>query len=135
MKPEKLAVRVAHLNMASIHTSYVIYQSHSSHYTDKFICRAIFVTHALFELALLTPEQMEEVRAEVTAAIEAEGGVVNKAAVGKFHKLDSLLKEIGRWHPLFASTHLSLFLSFASFSHESYLSWDVESDSQRCSDQ
>ncbi|CAL1703343.1 unnamed protein product [Somion occarium] len=84
VNPERLAVRVAHLNMASIHTS------------------AIFTTHALFELALFTPAQMKEIRDEITAAIDEEGGVCNKNAVGKMYKLDSLLKEIGRWHPLFA---------------------------------
>ena len=89
--------------MASIHTSSVLSQFLFIAFIDYLTCRAIFVTHALFELALLAPEQVDEVRAEVTAAIEAEGGVLNKAAVGKFHKLDSLLKEIGRWHPLFAS--------------------------------
>ncbi|KAJ7454983.1 cytochrome P450 [Mycena galericulata] len=81
---KKLAVRVVHLNMASTHTS------------------GIFTTHALFELARMPPNQVEELRAEIVAAIESEGGVTNKAAVGKFHLLDSLLKEIGRFHSLFA---------------------------------
>ncbi|KAJ7658499.1 cytochrome P450 [Mycena rosella] len=80
----KLAVRVVHLNMAAIHTS------------------GIFTTHALFELARMPPAQVEEIRAEILAAIDSEGGVCNKAAVGKFYKLDSLLKEIGRFHSLFA---------------------------------
>ena len=87
-------------------------------FTERLICRAIFVTHALFELALFSPEQLDEVRAEVMAAIDTEGGVINKAAVGKFYKLDSLLKEIGRWHPLFASRR-----SHCSF--HSYLSYMI----------
>jgi len=95
MIPEKVAVRVAHLNMASIHTT------------------AIFITHALFELALFTPEQLDMLRDEITTAIESEGGVCNKAAVGRFHILDSLLKEIGRWHPLFAIGMSRLTLSDA----------------------
>ncbi|KAJ7271125.1 cytochrome P450 [Mycena rebaudengoi] len=80
----KLAVRVVHLNMASIHTS------------------GIFTTHSLFELARMPREQVDAIRAEVIAAIGSEGGVCNKAAVGKFYMLDSLLKEIGRFHSLFA---------------------------------
>ncbi|KAJ7042979.1 cytochrome P450 [Mycena alexandri] len=80
----KLAARVVHLNMAAIHTS------------------GIFTTHALFELARMAPEQVEEIRTEILAAIDSEGGVCNKAAVGKFYKLDSLLKEIGRFHSLFS---------------------------------
>ena len=59
---------------------------------------------------------MQEVREEVTAAIEAEGGILNKTAVGKFYKLDSILKEIGRWHPLFASRR-SYFYSYSHLSH------------------
>ncbi|KAF7297356.1 hypothetical protein MIND_00969100 [Mycena indigotica] len=79
-----LAARVVHLNMAATHTS------------------GIFTTHALFELARLPPEQVEMVRTEIAAAIASEGGVLNKTAVGKFYLLDSLLKEIGRFHSLFA---------------------------------
>ncbi|KAJ7112121.1 cytochrome P450 [Mycena epipterygia] len=81
---KRLAIRVVHLNMASIHTS------------------SIFTTHALFELARLPPDQIEQIRAEMVAAIDSEGSVCNKAAVGKFHMLDSLLKEVGRYHSLFA---------------------------------
>ncbi|KAJ7648219.1 cytochrome P450, partial [Mycena polygramma] len=82
--PSRLAIRVVHLNMASIHTT------------------SIFTTHALFELARLPPDQLAQIRDEITAAIDSEGGVCNKAAVGKFHLLDSLLKEVGRYHSLFA---------------------------------
>ncbi|KAJ7737958.1 cytochrome P450 [Mycena metata] len=81
---KRLAIRVVHLNMASIHTS------------------SIFTTHALFELARLPTSQIEQIRAEMVAAIDSEGGVCNKAAVGKFYMLDSLLKEVGRYHSLFA---------------------------------
>ncbi|KAJ7727345.1 cytochrome P450 [Mycena olivaceomarginata] len=80
----RLAIRVVHLNMASIHTS------------------SIFTTHALFELARLPPAQLALIRAEIEQAIESEGGVCNKVAVGKFFLLDSLLKEVGRYHSLFA---------------------------------
>ncbi|KAJ7026339.1 cytochrome P450 [Mycena alexandri] len=38
----------------------------------------------------------------MVAAIDSEGGVCNKAAVGKFYMLDSLLKEVRRYHSLFA---------------------------------
>ncbi|KAJ7092474.1 cytochrome P450 [Mycena belliarum] len=92
----KLAVRVVHLNMAAIHTS------------------GIFITHALFELARMPSEQVEEIRAEIRAAIESEGGVCDKAAVDKFYKLDSLLKEIGRFHSLFAVSSSRVTLSEAA---------------------
>ncbi|KAJ7457038.1 cytochrome P450 [Mycena latifolia] len=62
----KLAVRVVHLNMAAIHTS------------------GIFTTHALFELARMPSDQVEEIRAEIRAAIASEGGICNKDAVGNF---------------------------------------------------
>ncbi|KAJ6585923.1 cytochrome P450 [Mycena capillaripes] len=80
----RLAIRVVHLNMASIHTS------------------SIFTTHALFELARLPPDQIAQIRAEIADAVASEGGICNKAAVDKFHMLDSLLKEVGRYHSLFA---------------------------------
>ncbi|KAJ7203631.1 cytochrome P450, partial [Mycena pura] len=79
----RLSVRVVHLNMAAIHTS------------------AIFTTHALFELARMPPADVDEIRAEIRAAVAAAGSV-NKAAVDRFFLLDSLLKEIGRVHALFA---------------------------------
>ncbi|KAJ6528398.1 cytochrome P450 [Mycena sp. CBHHK59/15] len=89
---QRLAVRVVFLNMASIHTT------------------SIFTTHALFELARMPPAHIEQIRVEITGAIDSEGGVCNKAAVGKFHMLDSLLKEVGRFHSLFAvgSSRLTL---------------------------
>ncbi|KAJ6468009.1 cytochrome P450 [Mycena vitilis] len=80
----RLAIRVVHLNMASIHTT------------------SIFTTHALFELARLPPDQLAQIRDEMAAAIDSVGGVCNKAAVGKFYLIDSLLKEVGRYHSLFA---------------------------------
>ncbi|KAJ7472841.1 cytochrome P450 [Mycena latifolia] len=88
----RLAVRVVFLNMAAIHTT------------------SIFTTHALFELARMPPSHIEQIRAEIFAAIESENGVCNKAAVGKFYMLDSLLKEVGRFHSLFSvgSSRLTL---------------------------
>ncbi|KAJ6545084.1 cytochrome P450 [Mycena vulgaris] len=88
----RLAVRVVFLNMASVHTT------------------SIFTTHALFELARMPPTYIEQIRAEIIAAIASENGVCNKAAVGKFNMLDSLLKEVGRFHSLFAvgSSRLTL---------------------------
>lgn len=106
MHPEKLAVRVVHLNIASIHTTFVIFYLLTQIVAESPLNRGIFLTHSLFELASLSPEQIQEIRSEVEAAIEAEGGVCNKAAVGKFYMLDSLLKEIGRFHPLFAGMFL-----------------------------
>ncbi|KAJ7741615.1 cytochrome P450, partial [Mycena olivaceomarginata] len=63
---------------------------------------SISTTHALFELARLPPAQPALTRAEIEQAIGSEGGVCNKVAVGKFFLLDSLLKEVGKYHSLFA---------------------------------
>ncbi|KAJ7633515.1 hypothetical protein B0H17DRAFT_1149938 [Mycena rosella] len=83
------AVRVVHLNMLCAKS-----HEHGS---------GIFTTHALFELARMPANQIENIRAGIIAAIDSEGGVTNKAVVGKFHVLNSLLKEIERFHLLFAS--------------------------------
>ncbi|THU95306.1 cytochrome P450 [Dendrothele bispora CBS 962.96] len=86
-QPEKLTVRVVHLNMASIHTS------------------SIFTTHCLFQLARMSPDQIDAIRTEIVDAIQSpEGGrgVCNKNAVDKFYMLDSILKEVGRYQSLFA---------------------------------
>ncbi|KAJ7203288.1 hypothetical protein GGX14DRAFT_570172 [Mycena pura] len=55
---------------------------------------AIFMTHALFELACMPPADIDETRAEIRAAVAAKDSV-NKAAVDRFFLLDSL-KEFGR---------------------------------------
>ncbi|KAF5366226.1 hypothetical protein D9758_005803 [Tetrapyrgos nigripes] len=94
-QPEKLTVRVVHLNMASIHTS------------------SIFTTHALFALARMSPAEINAIRTEVLEAIQSEGGICNKNAVDKFYMLDSLLKEVGRYQSLFAVGSSRLVLSSA----------------------
>ncbi|CAK5276929.1 unnamed protein product [Mycena citricolor] len=75
-----LALRVTHLNMAAIHTS------------------SIFLTHSLFEIARLPAPQLALLRQEMDDAVAAEGGICSKAALSNFHLLDSLLKEVGRYH-------------------------------------
>ena len=53
------------------------------------------ITQTLFEIALLSREDVESIRREVEEALESEGGW-NKGALDKFYKLDSALREIGR---------------------------------------
>ena len=48
-------------------------------------------------MALLSQEDIESIRTEMEEALESEGGWT-KAALDKFYKLDSALREIGRFH-------------------------------------
>jgi hypothetical protein len=50
-----------------------------------------------FELASLPSSDIDSICAEVTHALEEEGGWT-KAALARFHKIDSLLKEVGRMY-------------------------------------
>lgn len=61
--------------------------------------RSIFITQALFELALLTQQDLDSIRDEVNAALESEGGW-NKMSLLKFRKIDSTLREVGRVYGL-----------------------------------
>lgn len=76
-----LAVRLLNLNFGSIHTS------------------SIFITQTLFEIALLPPEDVESIRTEIQEALESEGGWT-KGALLKFRKVDSALREVGRFYGL-----------------------------------
>ncbi|KDR75911.1 hypothetical protein GALMADRAFT_68551 [Galerina marginata CBS 339.88] len=78
---EGLAVRLLNVNFGSIHTS------------------SIFITQALFEIALLSSKDIESMRTEVREALESEGGWT-KGALDKLHKIDSALKEVGRYYGL-----------------------------------
>jgi len=78
---EGIAVRLLNINFASIHTS------------------SIFMTQTLFEIALLPQENIESMRQEITEALQSEGGW-NKGALDKFHKVDSALREVGRYYGL-----------------------------------
>src|SRR6266581_2284029 len=55
------------------------------------------ITQTLFDIALLPQEDVESMRTEVEEALESEGGWT-KGALDKFYKLDSALREIGRFH-------------------------------------
>jgi len=61
------------------------------------ISSSLFITQTLFEIALLSQEDLESIRTEVEEALESEGGWT-KGALDKFYKLDSALREIGRFH-------------------------------------
>ncbi|TFK75442.1 cytochrome P450 [Pluteus cervinus] len=88
---EGVAMRALNMNFGSIHTS------------------SIFVTHTLFELALLPTSQVDEIREEVIAALDSEGGWTKNALL-KFRKIDSLLREVGRVYGLmhFALPRISM---------------------------
>ncbi|PPQ67316.1 hypothetical protein CVT25_005900 [Psilocybe cyanescens] len=78
---EGIAVRLLNINFGSIHTS------------------SIFITQTLFEIALLSSEEIESMRSEIKEALDLEGGWT-KAAVDRFFKVDSALREVGRYHGL-----------------------------------
>ncbi|KAF8204329.1 cytochrome P450 [Mycena galopus ATCC 62051] len=79
--PELLAMRILNLNFGSIHTS------------------SIFATHSVFHLATLSEAELDGVRREIIEALESEGGY-NKASLAKMRKLDSTLREAGRFYSL-----------------------------------
>ena len=63
------------------------------------VSSSIFITQTLFEIALLSEEDVESIRMEVEEALESEGGWT-KSALDKLYKLDSALREIGRFYGL-----------------------------------
>jgi len=79
--PELLAMRILNLNFGSIHTS------------------SIFGTHAIFHIATLSKAEVDSIRHETIEALESEGGY-NKASLAKMRKLDSILRETGRFYAL-----------------------------------
>lgn len=97
-----LAVRLLNINFGSIHTSLVSLVSTRDHKLMK-IVRSIFITQTLFEIALLPPEDVESIRTEIQEALESEGGW-NKGALLKFRKVDSALREVGRFYGLMYCT-------------------------------
>ncbi|TFK44689.1 cytochrome P450 [Crucibulum laeve] len=78
---EGIAIRLLNINFGSIHTS------------------SIFITQVLFEIALLSKEDVDSIRAEVAEALESEGGWT-KGALLKFRKIDSAFREVGRFYGL-----------------------------------
>ena len=72
------------------------------------------MTHVLFEIALLSPEDVESMRTEIREALESEGGDWNKTSLLKMRKIDSAFREVGRFYGLaygeaFAPPGLPLF--------------------------
>jgi hypothetical protein len=110
-----LTIRVIHLNFASIHTTCIPFLFPLALYNNRSPIHSFsssFLTQALFELACLPSSDIDSIRAEVTHALEEEGGWT-KAALARFHKIDSLLKEVGRMYGVFErmSTFNALFSS------------------------
>jgi len=78
---DDIAVRVLNLNFGAIHTS------------------SIFTSQAIFELCILPASDIDSIRAEVEESLQLAGGW-NKVALAGFRKLDSLLREVGRFYGL-----------------------------------
>lgn len=68
--------------------------------------RSIFGSHALFQLAALSKDQLESIRTEIIEAVESENGW-NKASLAKMRKIDSTLREVGRVFGLGTSKSIS----------------------------
>ncbi|KXN90613.1 Nitrite reductase [NAD(P)H] [Leucoagaricus sp. SymC.cos] len=94
-----LATRLLNINFGSIHTSWVhrAFQCHDLN--CKLERSSIFITQALFEIALLEPQAVQSMRYEVQEALESEGGWT-KGAFLKMKKIDSALREVGRVYGL-----------------------------------
>ncbi|KAF4563282.1 hypothetical protein EYR40_007003 [Pleurotus pulmonarius] len=78
---DELALRILNVNFGSIHTT------------------SIFLSQTLFEMAQMSAEDLDSVRKEVREVLDQEGGW-NKAALNRFWKIDSILREVGRIHGL-----------------------------------
>ena len=68
---------------------------------------------------MLSPEDVVSIRTEIRAALESEGGDWNKASLLKMRKIDSALREVGRFYGLgygefFAPPCLPIFYHFVS---------------------
>ncbi|GLB35207.1 putative cytochrome p450 [Lyophyllum shimeji] len=85
---EQLTMRVIALDFGSIHTLLV----------------SIVVTQTLFELAAMTPPDVELIRSEVEDVLSQEGSWT-KSALSRCSRLDSLLREVGRLHGVTIFSH------------------------------
>lgn len=81
MNPNTIMGRVLFLNFPSTHTS------------------SFALTHVLLDLAASDPADIEELRTEITTALNAHGGEFNKQALMDMPKLDSVFRESQRIHP------------------------------------
>ncbi|RYP39908.1 hypothetical protein DL767_002027 [Monosporascus sp. MG133] len=82
MKPDTIMGRVLLLNFVSIHTS------------------SFAITHALLDLAANSPDYIEELRTEIVAGLEKNGGEWNKRTLGDMPKLDSVFRESQRMNSI-----------------------------------
>jgi cytochrome P450 len=83
-QPRALAGRILLMNLVSIHTS------------------SLTIVNVMLDLALSTPEVLEELRVEIKQAFDECGGQWTKLALGKMEKLDSVLRESARLNTLVA---------------------------------
>jgi cytochrome P450 len=61
--------------------------------------RSMFGSHAVFHLATLSEAERDDIRQEIIEALESERGY-SKASLSKMRKLDSTLRETGRFYSL-----------------------------------
>lgn len=90
-------MRILNINFAGIHTRYVVPYSRRGIIDQEF--SSLFFSHTLFELAQMSTEDIDSMRTEVEQALGQEGGWT-KSSLNKFTKIDSILREIARFHGL-----------------------------------
>ncbi|EUC48267.1 hypothetical protein COCMIDRAFT_87858 [Bipolaris oryzae ATCC 44560] len=74
---------------------------------------AMTATNSLFSLAAM-PEYLEPLREEIQTVLDGNGGSLTPRALQQLVKLDSFIKEVGRWYP-FSIT------SFARYVHKPFI--------------
>lgn len=81
LEPKTIMGRILLLNFLSIHTT------------------TLALTHVLFDLASNTPADIEELRTEISKALQAHDGQWNKQTLADMPKLDSVFRESQRMNP------------------------------------
>jgi hypothetical protein len=92
-----LTSRIMTTNFAAIHTTSMVCRFHN--YCPNHLLKSLrkSFTHAFYCLAAC-PEYMKPLREEVEEVVQREGWT--KAALDQMYKIDSLIKESQRFHPL-----------------------------------
>ena len=95
------------VNLAAVHTSSNV-RPGSTLVCQRDItkqCTRQTITHALYDLAV-NPQWFKPLREEIDPIIAAEGWT--KSAIGKMNKVDSMLKEVLRFHGIGVGTLASV---------------------------
>ena len=67
-------------------------------------------------MALLSKQDLESIREEIREALNSEGGWTKNALL-KFKKVDSALREVGRYYGMAFCTYIASFIIFPPYIH------------------